>query len=176
MVFGELPIPQKLMDQLDGMKAKFLAVPMQMRMALERLGKLRVILNRGAAVPPAVNAECQTVEQRLKRVQAEWQSSADAFASIDRMRAGGATLLTTEGILLAANLAKSASYVIKNADASSAAVETLAFKYLTQAQRDELGVRGSGTASPLEFLGSGVGLAIGALGVFLLMRKSPRHA
>lgn len=84
-------------------------------------------------------------------------------------------MFTTEGVLLAANLAKSAAYVIRNADSASAAVDALAFRYLTPEQRAELGVTGSGIGGIREFLGSGVGLAVGALGVFLLMRRK-RHA
>jgi MYXO-CTERM domain-containing protein len=73
-----------------------------------------------------------------------------------------------DGVTIASQLAMSAGYVIKNADTNIAAVDKLAEKYLTAAQRAELGAQttGASSVSPL--------LLAGLLGVGLLVFRARR--
>jgi len=175
MLIGEIPagIPfvSKALDSLDALKVKFLAVPANARAALEKLARIRTEVNKGGNVPADWNTSAMAVENNLKKVQTEWGKSASTFSTLDSMRAAGGSILTTDGLLLAAQLTKSATFVINNADASARAVDNLAARYLTPEQRTQLNISTVGTNG---IGGSALFLAAGLVGVAFLMRKRAR--
>lgn len=166
-----IPVPTKLiqpvLDKLDALKAKFLAVPANTRAALDKLARVRTQINRTPNVPSSINASALQVENNLKRVQQEWQVSADSFSMLDNLRRTG-SVFTMDSLQLASSLGLSAAFVLKNADASVAAVDQLAAKYLTPEQQRDLDVSTVGVAGGPGLLTYGV-LALGAL--YLLRRR-----
>jgi hypothetical protein len=164
-----IPGVSTVLNKLDGMRAKFLAVPANTRMALDKLSRIRRTMNRtdGAGVTVAQNEEALKIENGLKRVQLEWNTSAERFSMLDGLRRDQKAL-SMDGVTIASQLAMSAGYVIKNADTNIAAVDKLAEKYLTAAQRAELGAQttGASSVSPL--------LLAGLLGVGLLVFRARR--
>lgn len=164
-----IPGVSDALNKLDGMRAKFLAIPANTRMALDKLARIRRTMNRtdGQGVTVAQNEEAQKIENALKRVQLEWNTAAERFSMLDNLRRNQ-TALSMDGVTIAAQLVVSAGYVIKNADKSIAAVDTLASKYLTADQRSQLGVQTAGTSSILPLL------VAGAIGIALTMRRARR--
>lgn len=173
MATVSIPVPtaliQPVLDRLDALKAKFLAVPANVRASLDKLARVRVAINASGNVPVEVNTAAMQVETNLKRVQTEWQQAAERFTQLDDMRRVQ-SLLNLDGVQLASSLALSAGYVLKNADASIRAVDDLAAKYLTQEQRTNLNVTTAGVVG-----GFSVGyLALAAGLYFAFFRRGRR--
>lgn len=163
-----IPGVSGVLDKLDAMRAKFLAVPANTRLALDKLARVRRMMNRTdtAPVTAAANEKAQAVENNLKRVQTEWNVAAERFSTLDALRKGQKTL-TLDSVTMASQLAVSAGYVIKNSDKSIAAVDALANEYLTEAQRAEIGTATTGApAVPTAAL-----LAIAGIGALLFFRR-----
>lgn len=154
-----IPIPSSLLSgvlgKLDALKDKFLAVPANTRAALDKLARIRMTINASGSVPADVNTGAMLVENNLKRVQSEWQTSADRFAQLDNARRSGG-VLSMDTLTIASSLVISAGYVLKNADSSIAAVDGFASKYLSPEQRDKLDISTTGTVagiSPVVLIG-----------------------
>lgn len=172
MATVSLPVPtglvQPLLDKLDALKGKFLAVPANVRAALDKLARVRMAINSQGAIPAEINNAAQAVENNLKRVQTEWNQAAERFTQLDDMRRTQ-SLLNLDGAQLASSLALSAGYVLKNADSSIAAVDALANKYLSADQQQSLNVASAGVSGiSLPFLA-----VIGAA-AYMFMRRRGR--
>lgn len=163
----KVPAVAGVMDKLDAMKAKFLAVPANVRAALDKLSRIRRLINQtNMPVPPReINEAAQVVENNLKRVQLEWNTSAERFTMLDNLRREQKAI-TMDGLTIASQLLTSAGYVMKNADKNIAAVDALANKYLTAEQRAQLGTLTTGSGGM-----SVPTLALLGVGAFLLLRR-----
>lgn len=127
----QIPGVSSLMDKLDGMKANFLAIPANVRMALDRLARVRMaVSNKGPVTVEFQNAS-QVVENNLTTTQLQWQTAADAFSQLDSLRQTHSLSVGSDTISLAATLVGSVTSVERNANNNIAAVESLARKYLT---------------------------------------------
>lgn len=166
-----VPIPDSLvrpvLDKLDALKSKFLAVPANVRASLDKLTRVRMEINKLGNVPPEVNQSAQLIENNLKRVQQEWQNAADRFTQLDDMRRVQ-SLLTWDGVQLASSLALSATYVLKNADSSMRAVNDLAAKYLSAEQQRTIDVATVGVPTGMSL---GTVALIGAAIFFFSRRR-----
>lgn len=139
-----IPGVKSALDKLDAQKAKFLSVPANVRAALDRLGRIRVIVPKNGPVTVEFQEASQIVEQNLKQTQIQWETAAERFSMLDTMRRTGSGSVSADTILLASQLLTSVGYVIKNADSNIAAVERLADKYLTAEQRNQLSIQTTG--------------------------------
>ena len=170
MATVSVPVPiglvQPLLDKLDGLKAKFLAVPANARAALDRLARIRVEINRQGTVPVEINQAAMAVENNLKRVQSEWQTAAERFTMLDEMRRSN-QLLTMDGLQLASSLVLSAGCVLANSDKSIRAVDDFARKYLTPEQQNTLNTQTAGVGGGI----SPMLLLYAAVGYYFLRRR-----
>lgn len=172
MLSGEisLAIPgvKSIMQKVDAQKAAFLAVPANLRAALDRLGRIRIQVSRNAPVTVEFQEVSQIVEQNLKMTQMQWDTAAERASSLDVLRQTKGLSVSLDTVTIASQLFTSAGYVIANTKKNVAAVEKLGEKYLTAEQRAQLNLATRGSDGKL---GSSVFLLAGLAGVWMLMRR-----
>jgi hypothetical protein len=155
-----LPGVSSLLDKLDGQKAKFLSVPANVRAALDKLARVTMLASKSHSITVEESSELQQVKNNLERLQAEWDTSATRYAQLDSLRQKQSSL-SGDVIAMASQLVLSAGYVIKNADRSVAAVDSIARKHLTADQLATLRIQTSGSSS------GGSGVTLSAVAAFL---------
>lgn len=168
-----LPGISNVMDKLDKLKGDFLAVPANTRAALDKLARIRMTINKTGSVPIALNEAAQQIEGTLKRVQMEWNTSAERFTMLDDLRRNQKAI-SLDGLTIAGQLATSAVYVIKNSANACKAVDTLAANFLTPEQQKQLGVETTGVApSTVGAVAAGVSIPVvlGVLAFFMLRKR-----
>lgn len=139
---ARIPGASTLLAKLDSYKASFLSVPANVNAALDKLALVRAAMTRNNA-PPSALADAQTVDAHLRQVQTEWNVAAATYQQIDSARQSGHVsldLITSAGTLVA-----SVGYVLANQRTLMSSVDSLAAKYLTAAQRQQLAVAGLGS-------------------------------
>lgn len=163
-----IPGVSNALNQIDAMRAKFLAIPANTRLALDKLARVRIAMNRTDArgVTVEQNEAAQAIENNLKRVQLEWNTAAERFSQLDYLRREQKAL-SMDALMIASQLLTSAGYVIKNADKSIAAVDALAQKYLSPEQLAQINVATVGSGG----IGMTPLLIAGIIGAALLLRR-----
>lgn len=157
-----IPGVRNVMDKLDAQKEKFLAIPSNVRAALDKLGRIRLLVGKNGPVTVEFQNVSVIVEQNLKQTQIQWETSAERFSELDTLRKTGGVSVSGDTILLASQLLTSVGYVVKNANNNIAAVDKLGAKYLTTEQQKQLSLNTvgvSGSSIPLLAL-VGVGYLI----------------
>lgn len=163
-----IPGVKSAMDKIDAFKSRFLAVPANVRMALDTLARVRMLVTRTAPETVAFHTAAINVQNNLESTQRQWSLAAERFSELDKLRQQQSSV-SLDTVLLASQLLSSVSSVLSRSDVNIRAVDDLAKQYLTPEQRAQVQMQTVGTPASTE-MGIGTVAMIG-IAAFLFLRR-----
>lgn len=163
----DIPGVSSVMNSLAAQRDKFLAVPARVRLALDKLSRLRLYVDQKGRGDQTFVDAATTIQNNLTSLQSHWDQASSQYSQLDQLRQTNSFSISLDTVSIGASLLSAVAYIMSHVDANVNAVDTLAKKYMTPEEYAKLdqGVYGGSSSSSLVT----VGLIAGA--VYLLLRR-----